>query len=971
MRPFHAFLIAAFVLVSIPAYAQTDLGSLRGYVKDEQGAFLPGVTVTVTGRGVISPIVAVTDVSGYYRLLNIPPGTVLLTAELPGFAPYRREGIVIRAGATFALDIDMKVGVLEESVTVRGDSPMVEILKAGTSFTITGELLRAAPVTSRALYTDSVDLIPGIASRQGVDGSGVRVYYYMGADQFANYTALEGATYGGFANPAAPRTSMSTETVADTEMRTGGADASTPLTIGVYQNVIAPQGGNAIQGSAGVTLQPLDWNSDNAAGGRVAGGNAKPEGVRMFDVSLGGPIRRERIWFFGTYRWAHDTNGISRTPLNIANLQAYRPGFKPFNNTWRTHNPFVKVTAQLKPKHTLSAFYIYDRAYYTSNLEYDEDQQAFQSGGGSLAQTKLNSWWNTHLTSQLSFAWSNKGNNSEKTFADLKLNAGPQELVHNDIFISGGVPTGTGVLVRANNPQSTTLTPSWFIVMQGDLTYFKEGWGGSHEFKSGVWAAPAEHFDSTARYVNDGFILEEKRQIDPADASKGYTWFHRRYQSPATLHTLATRDRDIGIFFQDSWRPTARLTANLGLRIDWVRRFDGINNVERMNTSAIGPRVGFTYQVTKDAKDVVRFFVGRVHTAVAGNDVIEGFATTSPVTTTDVYLDKAGNQTTVVTPPPTAPQAALQFEKGIRQPHVNEFIAGYRKQLPGQISMDISARRRSFTDLFGLVDINGIYPSGPNQPFGGFGLVDPNRGILYQERNNTWSTPVATAVELVVAKNMSHNLQMMLSYNRQWQHLEGTWNPTDPARFIQPDAFPNNRLLPATTGNTDSNSLDGGAGMIPAFAGWRPYAFRVAGQYLLPRSLMLSGSYTAQSGDWNAPIVTRIAAAEPVFGPARFTLPNGTSQANPLATTIRFAYPTRGDGSQLNEPVRGLQVRVGKEFKFARHRLTTALNVYNLFNSGANTQYAAGSNQLYSPLYLSAYNKLSARAFQISIFDRF
>ena len=251
------------------------------------------------------------------------------------------------------------------------------------------------------------------------------------------------------------------------------------------------------------------------------------------------------------------------------------------------------------------------------------------------------------------------------------------------------------------------------------------------------------------------------------------------------------------------------------------------------------------------------------HTAVAGNDVIEGFATTSPVTTTDVYLDQAGNQTTVITPPPTATQAALQFEDGIRQPHVNEFIAGYRKQLPGQISVDVSARRRSFKDLFGLVDINGIYPSGPNQPFGGFGLVDPNRGILYQERNVTWSTPVATAVELVVAKNMSNNLQMMVSYNRQWQHLEGTWNPTDPARFIQPDAFPNNRLLPATTGNTDSNSLDGGAGMIPAFAGWRPYAFRLAGQYLLPRGLMVSGSYTVQSGDWNAPIVTRVDDCRP------------------------------------------------------------------------------------------------------------
>src|SRR5687768_14660740 len=143
MGRFRVVLGVAFVLISISAFAQSDLGSLRGYVKDEQGAVLPGVTVTVTGPGVISPIVVVTDVTGYYRSLNIPPGTVGLTAELPGFTPYRREGIVIRAGATFGLDIDLTVGVLEESITVKGDSPMIEILKSGTSFTITGELLRA------------------------------------------------------------------------------------------------------------------------------------------------------------------------------------------------------------------------------------------------------------------------------------------------------------------------------------------------------------------------------------------------------------------------------------------------------------------------------------------------------------------------------------------------------------------------------------------------------------------------------------------------------------------------------------------------------------------------------------------------------------------------------------------------------------------------------------------------------------
>src|SRR5438034_809939 len=569
-----ALLVAASVLAPLAASAQIDMGSLRGYVKDEQGGALPGVTVTASGPQIIAPVVGATDDSGYYRLLNLPPGTITLTADLAGFAPYRREGILMRAGSTFAVDIDMKLASVAETVTVRGESPMIEVLKASTSFAISGELLRSAPVTSRAIYTDAVDMIPGIASRQGVDGSGVRVYYYMGADQFANYTALEGATYGGFAKPAAPRTSMSTETVGDTELRTGGAEASTPLTIGVYMNVVAPQGGNDFKGSAGVTLQPLAWNSDNSAGGRVSGGISKPEGVRQMDLSFGGPIAQSKAWLFSTFRWAYDTNGISRTPLNVTQLEAVRPDFEPFNNTWRTKNPFVKVTSQLNQNHLLSSFYVYDRAYYTSNLEYDEDRINYQSGGGSLAQTRLSSVWGNHLTSKMSVAYSNKGNNSEATFAELTLEAGPQVVVHNDIFTSGGIPTGTGVLVRMTNPQTTSLTPSSFIVLQGDVTYFKEGWLGSHEIKTGMWAAPRSHFDQTNRYVNDGFVLQEMRQIDPTNFTAGLTAFHMRYNSPSSLPTIAARDKDIGIYVQDSWKPTARMAISAGLRVDAIRRFD-------------------------------------------------------------------------------------------------------------------------------------------------------------------------------------------------------------------------------------------------------------------------------------------------------------------------------------------------------------------------------------------------------------
>src|SRR5207248_11481050 len=96
------------------AEAQTGQGSLRGYVKDEQGGALPGVTVTATSPAVIQPASAVTDAEGYYRLINLPPGTYSMAAELTGFASYKREDVLLRAGATFQVDVTMKIGTLQE-----------------------------------------------------------------------------------------------------------------------------------------------------------------------------------------------------------------------------------------------------------------------------------------------------------------------------------------------------------------------------------------------------------------------------------------------------------------------------------------------------------------------------------------------------------------------------------------------------------------------------------------------------------------------------------------------------------------------------------------------------------------------------------------------------------------------------------------------------------------------------------------
>ncbi|MBI3262232.1 MAG: TonB-dependent receptor, partial [Acidobacteria bacterium] len=622
VRILVATLVAVLILATAFAHAQTGDGSLRGYVRDEQGAILPGVTVTATSPALLAPVVAISDSSGYYRILNIPPGTYTLTAELSGFATYRREGIVMRAGTTFAVDIQMTIGTLAETITVTGESPMIETGRPTSILNIDGDLVRAAPVTSRRLFSDVLDMAPGVGSRNVDDGVGRRAYYFHGSHIYAHAFQLEGAPASAYIDAAAHSMGMGGDTVQDVEVKLGGIDASTPLSTGVVMNVVTPRGQNAFKGSAAYSFQPLAWNSDNTKGGVAPGGLPTYQAVNQWDASLGGPIVRDRTWFYATFRYADLINGISRTPEDLARLKAFKQDFVPFDNFSKSKQPYVKITTQLASKHELSGFWQYDRNKFAAARERDTTPGINPRGaGGSLYSVKLNSAWTNRLTTQFSGSYNNKGGATEDTFKDF-AGVGPRVEVHQSIRISGGLPTGTGLLVQMNNQESLSIAPSSMLVFRGDLTYYHEGWGGSHELKTGIWAAPHLQRDVFNRLLNDGFTLERVRERDPNNPAAGVIPFMRRYQSPSELQTTAARDRDIGIYVQDSWKPHPRVTANIGVRADFVRRFDDIFKIERMNSTNVGPRLGMAYLVTADAKNVLRAFYGRIHEQVNGRDPI-------------------------------------------------------------------------------------------------------------------------------------------------------------------------------------------------------------------------------------------------------------------------------------------------------------------------------------------------------------
>jgi hypothetical protein len=250
---------------------------------------------------------------------------------------------------------------------------------------------------------------------------------------------------------------------------------------------------------------------------------------------------------------------------------------------------------------------------------------------------------------------------------------------------------------------------------------------------------------------------------------------------------------------------------------------------------------------------------------------------------------------------------------------------------------------------------------------------------VFQQTNNSWSQLNYTALEITATKNLSHGFQFMAGINRQWQHMSGDWNPTDPARFIQPNAFANDKLLYMPRGNNEENSLPLTTGTTVHTYGptWQKYRLNFGGSWYAPYGVVLAASYTVEAGPWTGPVVTQLPVGDPqlaAFGPSTVVSSTGFVASNPLATRMRFAYATRGEGQVMAPAVKTLGLKIGKKVNLTRtNSVELAANIFNLLNAGDFTQYNYnGANEQFNTAnYLQMRNQQPARALQVTVVYRF
>jgi len=594
------------------ASAQQASG-VAGVVRDTSGGVLPGVTVEAASPALIEKVrTVVTDAEGRYTIVDLRPGTYVVTFSLTGFSTVKREGIVLTAGFTGTVNIEMPVGALEETLTVSGASPLVDTQNARQQKVVARDLLDALPTSSMTL-ANLAAMTPGLAGNVNVGGAtgiyasssalAALMHGKKGAKvsfdgiRVSNMVGIGNTGY--VVNPAA---------MEEWTVETGGGSAESSAS-GAAMNMIPKQGGNSFRGSFSGLYTNDHLQSDNLTDELRARGLTtinKALNVHSFDATLGGPIRQDRLWFFGAFRKAGNKNQIAG---QFFNKTQGAPIYTPDLSRPSVTNEYLwdyagRLTLQASPKNKVSFF-----------ADLQDNCTCRYAAAGFVApeavpkmhfypQGLFTANWTSTLTSKLLLEAS----------GGLVLSHWPNfrqpEVGLNDISM---MDQAVGFRYNA----TTGVTPTFAYGDPHDSDRYAQRFAlsyvtGSHVFKAGM--TMDEGISNIQNEINGDVDYELLRGV------------------PVLINQYATpylqKDRlkaDLALFVQDQWT-IKRLTLNAGLRLEY---FNGYVPAQRHPAGRfvlerdlpavdcvpcwtdLNPRLGVSYDLFGNGRTAMKVTVGR------------------------------------------------------------------------------------------------------------------------------------------------------------------------------------------------------------------------------------------------------------------------------------------------------------------------------------------------------------------------
>ncbi len=703
-------------LLSTSAYAQITQGRLTGVVSDSQGAVLPGVTVSVTSPALIGVQTTVSQADGRYLFPALPSGTYKATFELSGFQKLSRDNVQIVLGQTISIDAQLPIASLAETVLVTGDSPVIDVMTTKVGSDLKGDALVAVPNSTDVWGALSES--PGVRM-QGFDVGGSHKSQQSGYEVFGiqnqarvisdGVDHTEGVGGTGFYEDYYANEEVSVSALgSDVEMSSGGAAIVTTI----------KSGGNMFKGLEHLSYEPGSFVGTNAASSDMSSrGYTCPNNSlgqpQCFNpnllfweghVDLGGPIAKDKAWFYGAYNHFKIDKAVSGVAQSIA------------TDLGIFDNYTAKTTAKAGRSDTFIGYFQQGRKQKPkrglSTLLPPESVRAQDS----YSRMYKGEW--QRVISDRAFLTVNSGNFTLDWPMVVQVDPAvrPPEVFRG----AGNAVDGAGWISFTTNRKKPQI--------KAQTTYYVPGTrAGSHDFKSGF-----EYLYDSYRYGHNG-RSGPIRYSFPGAGPPACAPDRSRFIETGDPNSYGTDwtvgpnlDLHYAGYLQDRWAPNNRLTITLGVRIDYQRLgygealrkpqittvlADGSRIFPASTTVASrtffantnpAPRLGVTYDVSGKGKTVLKAFYGRYY-----NNLADGFSAVNPGDISiaeynfrDVYGDhrfhgpenlgslrlRAGADSTPVDP-------------SFKTPYTEEVSGSFETQLPGESSVRLTYVRKKVGDF--------------------------------------------------------------------------------------------------------------------------------------------------------------------------------------------------------------------------------------------------------------------------------
>jgi carboxypeptidase family protein len=721
------------------AFAQT--GSIAGVVKDTSGAVLPGVSVEASSPALIEKVrTVVTDGAGQYKIVDLRPGTYTVTFTLAGFNVVKRPGIELTSDFTATVNTDLRVGEVAETVTVTGESPLIDTQSVTQRKSLTHDLIDALP-TGRSFQNLSV-LVPGVAialGSQDVGGTGGDRYQTLSvhgsrSDQMP--LVMNGMPFNNMNNTGGGYNTtlvVNTGTVQEMTVTTSGLTAEARSS-GVLTNIIPKEGGNVYRGYFFGNFSNGSLQSNNLSQDLIDKGLKAVNSVKKlwdFNPVLGGPIVQDKLWFFGGFRYDGAQNYIAGMFTNL------RPGAPQYcgtaagcsfgdqyhpttlvpysqdlahqaigGDTW-TRGETVNLTYQATAKNKITFF-----SHFNQRLVDCNQCSATNSPEAGVYFTHspeylLQSSWTNTFTNKLLFE-------GGFTFYNETWIFGPEPYNTNgyghDAVISK-LEASTGMLYGAANVFTNAANHQY------NMRFATNYVTGSHALKVGM-----QDMWGTRHYQYD------TNQAQAWTFLRGIPTTITEYARPLidTEHLNAA----LGVYAQDRWTVN-RLTLNLGLRFDYhnaqvpvqdlgaipfvaARHYDAITNVP--NWKDLSPRLGATWDLFGNGKTIVRGNYAKYVASESTNmATLNNRVNTSINSANRTWTDTNGNffpdcdlsnpalngECQVLQQPLGSLAIAANYDPSITsgfgvRPNDHEVSAGFQQQVLPRVAVDFQFTRHAF-----------------------------------------------------------------------------------------------------------------------------------------------------------------------------------------------------------------------------------------------------------------------------------